>query len=406
MRTAQRSRSLLPRTAVTGASAPSSSRISGLPISPAWMMCSAPRRNSSASGRSRPCVSEMSPTRRGTVLSPESSARKRPFDIGLLDIHVMSRADNVRHVSTEVKPNTMRWIAVGGFALFLAACGGGGDGSSPDGVPTLALFAGDASSLGSLDATGPAARFNGASAVATDSAGNVYVADSGNHTIRKITPAGVVSTLAGAAGSAGSTDATGAAARFNSPRSVATDNAGNVYVADTGNNTIRSITPTGVVTTLAGTAGMSGSTDASGAAARFNAPRGIASDAAGTLYVADSGNNTIRKITPTGAVTTLAGTAGSSGSTDASGAAARFNDPMGIAIDSAANVYVGDTNNNTIRKITAGGSVTTIAGTPQMAGFTPGPLPGLLSAPPGVAISATSLYITMSTLIAVVQNRP
>ena len=102
----------------------------------------------------------------------------------------------------------------------------------------------------------------------------------------------------------------------------------------------------------------------------------------------------------------LAGDRDSPGSVDGAGAAARFNGPMGIATDSAANVYVADTNNNTIRKITAGGSVTTIAGTPQMAGFTPGPLPGLLSAPPGVAISATSLYITMSTLIAVVQNRP
>jgi D-alanyl-D-alanine dipeptidase len=353
-----------------------------------------------------------------------------------------------------------RWIAVGWFALFLAACGGGG-GSSPDAVPSLALFAGDASNLGSIDGTGSAARFNGASGVATDSAGNVFVADTGNHTIRKITPAGVVTTLAGTAGSSGSTDASGAAARFNNPRGVATDSAGNVYVADTGNDTIRKITPTGVVSTLAGTAGSSGSTDASGAAARFNSPRGIASDAAGTLYVADSGNDTIRKITPTGAVTTLAGTAGAAGSTDASGAAARFNDPMGVAIDSAnnvyvadsgnntirkitpagvvttlagtagiassadglgaaasfngptgvatdsaANVYVADTNNNTIRKVTAAGSVSTIAGKPQTAGFTPGSLPGLLSAPSGVAISGTSLYIMMSTLVAVVQNRP
>jgi sugar lactone lactonase YvrE len=355
-----------------------------------------------------------------------------------------------------------RWIAVGWFALLLAACGGG-DGGSAAAPPSLALFAGDASSLGSLDGTGSAARFNGASGVATDSAGNVFVADTGNHTIRKITSAGVVSTLAGTAGSSGSTDAAGAAARFNSPRGVATDNAGNVYVADSGNNTIRKITPTGVVSTLAGTAGSSGSTDASGAAARFNTPRGIASDAAGTLYVADSGNNTIRKITPAGVVTTLAGTAGSSGSTDASGAAARFNGPMGVAIDSAnnvyvadtnnhtirkitsagavstlagtagiansadgigaaasfnapmgvatdsaanANVYVADTNNNTIRKVTAAGNVTTIAGTPQMAGFTPGSLPGLLSAPSDVAISGTSLYITMSTFVAVVQNRP
>jgi sugar lactone lactonase YvrE len=348
------------------------------------------------------------------------------------------------------------------FALFLAACGGGGGDSGPArGASSLALFAGDTNTSGSLDGTGSAARLNGASGVATDSAGNVYVADTGNHTIRKITPAGLVSTLAGTAGLSGSVDAAGAAARFNTPRGVATDSADNVYVADSGNNTIRKITPAGVVSTLAGTAGSSGSTDAAGAAARFSVPDGVATDSAGNVYVADSGNHTIRKITAAGAASTLAGTAGSPGSTDAAGplarfnfprgvatdsannvyvadtnnhtirkitpagvtstlagtagsagtidglgAAARFNAPNGVATDSANNVYVADTNNNTIRKVTSAGTVTSVAGLAQTAGFTPGPLPGLLSAPFGVAISGTSLYLTQSTLVALVQNRP
>ncbi len=189
--------------------------------------------------------------------------------------------------------------------------------------------------------------------MAVDGAGNVFVADTWNHTIRKITPTGVVTTLAGTAGSSGSADGTGATARFNEPFGVAVDGAGNVFVADTWNHTIRKITPTGVVTTLAGTAGfVEGSADGTGAAARFNEPYGVAVDGAGNVFVADTDNNTIRKITPSGVVTTLAGTAGSSGSTDGTGAAARFYWPEGVAVDGAGNVFVADAVNYTIRKIT------------------------------------------------------
>ena len=160
-----------------------------------------------------------------------------------------------------------------------------------------------------------------------DSAGNVYVADSANNTIRKVTPAGVVTTLAGLAGSCGSADGTGSAARFYCPAGVAVDSAGNVYVADMHNNTIRKVTPAGVVTTLAGLAGSPGSADGTGSAARFNDPYGVAVDSAGNVYVADTGNNTIRKVTPGGVVTTLAGLAGSAGSADGTGSAARFDYP-------------------------------------------------------------------------------
>ena len=164
--------------------------------------------------------------------------------------------------------------------------------------------------------------------MAVDSAGNVYVADTYNHTIRKITPAGVVSTLAGLAGSCGSADGTGANARFYYPYGVAVDSAGNVYVADTDNHTIRKITPGGVVSTLAGLAGSSGSADGTGANARFHYPSGVAVDSAGNVYVADTDNHTIRKITPAGVVSTLAGLAGSYGSADGTGANARFYQPV------------------------------------------------------------------------------
>jgi streptogramin lyase len=216
----------------------------------------------------------------------------------------------------------------------------------------------------------------------------------------------VVTTLAGTAGLTGSTDATGAAARFNFPQGVATDSAGNVYVGDTNNNTVRKITPAGVVTTLAGTAGVTGSTDATGAAASFFAPLGVATDSAGNVYVADLGNHTIRKITPAGVVTTLAGTAGAFGSTDATGAAARFDGPFGVATDSAGNVYVADSGNSTLRKITPAGAVSTLAGVAGQTGFAPGALPGLLGNPSGVAVSGTSLYITIYNGVAVVQNLP
>jgi hypothetical protein len=190
-----------------------------------------------------------------------------------------------------------------GTITFSAVSGGGGSvGASGAGTAvsvsgTLAVFAGVPSGVGSADGTGVAARFNYPFGVAVDGAGNIYVADNESCTIRKITSAGVVTTLAGTAGLYGSADGTGAAAKFYGPKGIAVDGTGNLYVADTGNNTIRKITPAGVVTTVAGSAGSTGSADGTGAAARFNGPEGIALDGAGNLYVADMLNNAIRKIT-------------------------------------------------------------------------------------------------------------
>jgi len=262
----------------------------------------------------------------------------------------------------------------------------------------VSTLAGTPGVAGNADGTGVAARFNSPRGVATDSAGNVYVADSNNNTIRKITPAGAVSTLAGTAGVGGSADDTGAAARFYFPEGVATDSAGNVYVADSNNNTIRKITPAGAVSTLAGTVGVGDSADDTRAAVSFNFPRGVATDSAGNVYVADTFNHTIRKITPAGVVTTLAGTAGVTGSTDGTGAAASFNRPVGVATDSAGNVYVADSFNDTIRKITPAGAVSTLAGTAGVTGSTDATgAAASFNFPQGVATdSAGNVYVADS----------
>jgi hypothetical protein len=146
----------------------------------------------------------------------------------------------------------------------------------------------------------------------------------------------------------GSADGTGSEARFNDPQGVAVDNAGNVYVADTYNQTIRKITPAGTVTTLAGLAGVPGSRDGKGTGARFGYPGGVAVDDRNNVYVADTINNTIRRISPSGVVRTLAGLARVSGTADGTGTDARFFAPSGVAIGHARNIYVADTFNNTI----------------------------------------------------------
>jgi sugar lactone lactonase YvrE len=267
---------------------------------------------------------------------------------------------------------------------------------TPDG--SVSTVAGLAGTYGSADGTGSTARFHDPWGMATDGAGNVYVADSGNSAIRKITPAGIVSTLAGA-GIPGSADGTGSSARFNVPWGVATDSTGNVYVADTGNDTIRKVTPAGVVSTFAGTAGAGGAVDATGAAARFKYPYGVTTDNAGNVYVADTLNYTIRKITPAGSVSTIAGLAGSSGSADGIGTAARFTWPEGVVTDTAGNVYVTDTFNYTIRKVTPDAVVTTIAGPiVPSAGYVDGTGSGArFTEPDGIAIdSADNLYVADS----------
>ncbi len=258
----------------------------------------------------------------------------------------------------------------------------------------VTTLAGTAGSFGSTDGTGSAARFKSPNGVAVDSAGNVYVSDA-NHIIRKILPSGVVSTLAGTAGSSGSSDGAGSSARFSNPSGIAVDGSGNVFVADNWNHTIRKVTSAGVVTTLAGSAGLSGSSNGTGSAARFNAPLRLSIDSTGNIYVADAGNHTIRKVTSVGVVTTLAGSPGLTGSVDGTGSVARFYFPLGVAVDSSGNIYVADQGNHTIRKITSAGAVTTIAGSAGLSGSTNGTASAArFSSPYGVAVdSAGNVYV-------------
>ena len=215
---------------------------------------------------------------------------------------------------------------------------------------------------GIADGVAAQVRFDQPSGIAVDRTTNVYVADTFNHTIRKMTPDGVVTTLAGLPGNSGTNDGTGSAARFSYPAAVAVDASNNVYVADTSNHSIRKITPAGEVTTLAGTPGTAGTNDGVASVAQFNFPYGLAVNRNGTVYIADSYNDIIRKITPDGLVSTLAGSAGVIGTSDGTGSDARFFYPYGVAVDAADNLYVADRDSCAIRQVTPAGAVTTLVG--------------------------------------------
>lgn len=252
-------------------------------------------------------------------------------------------------------------------------------------------FAGSLNFSGPTNGTGPAASFYLPTGIAADATGNLFIADAGNNMIRKISPDGVVTTLAGSP-LVGSANGTGTAAGFHYPAAVAVDASGNVYVADEGNNLIRKVTSAGVVTTLAGS-GAVGSANGTGTAASFYDVFGIAVDATGNVYVSDQGNNLIRKITPAGVVTTFAGS-GATGSADGTGTAASFNIPAGLGIDGSGNVYVADQFNNKIRKITPAGVVSTIAGTGSIGDANGPALTASFNYPAGVTVDGSgNIYI-------------
>ena len=217
-------------------------------------------------------------------------------------------------------------------------------------------------SAGSANGAGIDASFFHPTSVSLDASGNIYVADAGNNLIRKITTDGTVSTFAGNIAS-GTSNGTLTATSLNNPTGVATNASGNVFVANTLNNNILEINPTGAVSAFAG-ADTIGAINGPAASATFYFPNSVAVDATGNVYVADGVNNLIRKITPGGLVSTLAGS-GMAGAVDSTGTKASFNGPGGLAVDAAGNVYVADVNNNLIRKITPTGVVTTIAGNGQ-----------------------------------------
>ena len=261
---------------------------------------------------------------------------------------------------------------------------------------TFITLAGSANA-GSQNGAGGAAGFNFETGTASDKVGNVYVADTYNSTIRKISPAGMVTTIAGLAGNPGSANGIGSAARFLWPNGVGAQENGTVYVADTYNNTIRKITSDGSVSTLAGTAGIAGFADGSSGVARFNQPGAVAVDSNGVLYVADGGNNSIRKITPGGLVSTLAGWT-NAGYADGIGTNSLLNGPAGITVDANGNVFVADTGNNTIRKIATNGMVSTLAGLAGSAGHADGVSTNAqFNGPTGVAVDAAGNVFVADT---------
>lgn len=220
-----------------------------------------------------------------------------------------------------------------------------------------------------VDGTGDDAGFEFIEGLAVDGAGNVFVAD---EAVRKVTPDRVVTTLEGTIGTMW-------------PEDLAVDPDGNAFVADCYAHKLWKIAPNGLVTTFAGS-GLVGNDDGPGESATFFFPKAIALDGAGNLFVADAGNSTIRKITPDGMVSTVAGTAGVHAFSDGVGPAARFQNPWGIATDGLGNVYVADTYNHAIRKIDADGAVTTVVGAPGRKGNVPGPLPGGLAYPKAIVL--------------------
>jgi len=220
----------------------------------------------------------------------------------------------------------------------------------------VTTFAG--STTGFADGTAFNAKFESLGGIAFDASGNLYVADIINARIRKISPFGDVSTFAGS-GELGYLDGAGSVAKFFTPYCIAFDPSGNLYVTDYNNHRIRKISPSGQVSTFAGS-GVQGNADGNGIAAQFTRPTGIACDAIGNVYVTDFGNHRIRKITPAGEVSTLAGS--TSGYTDGMGISAQFNFPYGIMVDPLGNVFVTDYGNNVVRKITPAGLVSTVAG--------------------------------------------
>jgi sugar lactone lactonase YvrE len=220
---------------------------------------------------------------------------------------------------------------------------------SRDGTVTTLTGSG---SIGSTDGSSTVASFYYPFGLAAAFDGALYVADNSNQSVRKVATDGSVTTFAGS-GSAGFVNGTGPAASFQSPYGAAVDGQGSVYIADTLNHCIRKISPAGVVTTLAGT-GVRGSTDGAAATASFSDPQGVAVDVNGNVYVADTGNNVIRKISPPGLVSTLSGSSSlSTGSADGVGRAASFYSPFDIAVDTNGVLYIADWGNLKIRRISA-----------------------------------------------------
>lgn len=232
-------------------------------------------------------------------------------------------------------------------------------GGSVPNQPVVSTFAGSGT-IAAIDAVGTAAGFNYPTVVVTDHFNNLIVVDRSNHKIRKITPDGTVTTIAGT-GAIGTLDGPGLTATFRYPDGAVVDSQGNIFISDQSNHKIRKLATDGLVSTFAGS-GVAGFLDGAGTTAKFYYPAGMAIDTDDNLYVADYSNHRIRKITPGGVVTTYAGLA-TAGAVDGNVSVAKFNGPTGVGVDTSGNVFVADYWNHKIRKITPSGDVSTVAGT-------------------------------------------
>jgi sugar lactone lactonase YvrE len=301
---------------------------------------------------------------------------------------------------------------------------------------TVSTFAGGGAGTGAVDGTGTAARFSDPYSITKDSQGNFFVVDNGNQVIRKITPAGVVTTFAGTSGQSGDADGTGATARFRNPTGICIDASDNLYVGEFLGNRIRKITPAGVVTTFVGsTTGAEGSTDATGTAARFRGVSGLTIDTQGNLYVADGNNSSVRKVTSAGVVTTLTTNISIRGIffspqgelftcnnqinkinlttgvatpfagvdvnsinsfADGQGLNAKFNSAAGMSMDTEGNLYVADGNNSRIRKVTPSALVSTLAGNGTQGSANGAIATATLAGPVGIYVDRPSntIYFT------------
>ncbi|HEX3580426.1 MAG TPA: hypothetical protein VH087_01600 [Thermoanaerobaculia bacterium] len=244
---------------------------------------------------------------------------------------------------------------------------------------TVSDLAGQPGVAAAVDGAAASASFANPVSVGTDIYGNTYVVDRDASTIRKVAANGDISTVAGITGQTGAVDGTLSGGTMNHPSALTVSYGGYLYIADTGNELIRRLYPTGngiifgpFLVTFAGTTGVSGTTDGGGSDATFSSPEGVAVAPDYTLYVADTGEDRIRKIDGISNVSAFAGIASSPGAADGPASSARFNGPTGLALDPAGNLYVADTGNDTIRRIGTDGNVTTIAGAPGVAGFTDG----------------------------------